>query len=185
MSFAITRFAALFLLMISSGGPAMAQANTAHQFSFTSIDGTQLALSDFAGKLLLVVNTASRCGFTPQYEGLQKLWETYRSRGLVVLGVPSGDFGGQELATDEKIKEFCTVNFSIDFPMSEKTEVTGKQAHPFYSWALKELGAKAKPRWNFHKYLVSKDGRLIDWFSSTTGPSSKRVQKAIEAALVQ
>jgi len=162
-----------------------ATGNNAYDFTFTSIEGEKLALSEFSGKVILIVNTASRCGFTPQYEGLQKLWETYRSRGLVVLGVPSGDFGGQELATDEKIKEFCTVNFSIDFPMAEKTEVTGKQAHPFYSWALKELGAKAKPRWNFHKYLVSKDGRLIDWFSSTTRPSSKRVQKAIEAALVQ
>ena len=162
-----------------------ATSNNAYDFTFTSIEGEKLALSEFSGKAILVVNTASRCGFTPQYEGLQKLWETYRSRGLVVLGVPSGDFGGQELATAEKIKEFCTVNFSIDFPMAEKTKVTGKQAHPFYSWALKELGAKAKPRWNFHKYLVSKDGRLIDWFSSTTGPSSKRVQKAIEAALVQ
>lgn len=173
------------LALVPTWFAGAATGNNAYDFSFTSIEGERLALSNFSGKVILLVNTASRCGFTPQYEGLQTLWDKYKSQGLVVLGVPSGDFGGQELETSEKIKEFCEVNFSIDFPMTEKTEVTGKQAHPFYAWALKELGAKAKPRWNFHKYLVGKDGQLIDWFSSTTGPSSARIRDAIETALSQ
>lgn len=183
MSFAITRLAALFLLMISSGGPAMAQANTAHQFSFTSIDGTQLALSDFAGKLLLVVNTASRCGFTPQYDQLQALWQNYRDQGLVVLGVPSNDFGRQELDSSAAIKEFCSVNFAIDFPMTESSRVKGDAAHPFYLWATEQAGRGGRPRWNFHKYLIGPDGQLIDWFSSMTGPDSDKIIRAIEAHL--
>ena len=101
----------------------------------------------------------------------------------MVLGVPSGDFGGQELESADEIKSFCTTNFAIDFPLTEKTSVSGPTAHPFYAWAAEELGSTAKPRWNFHKYLVAKDGRLIDWFSTATGPSSRRIQAAIEAEL--
>lgn len=162
-----------------------AAGGSAHEFAFTSIDGETLPMASYAGKVVLVVNTASRCGFTPQYEGLQNLWETYRDRGLVVLGVPSGDFGGQELATASEIKQFCEVNFEIDFPLTEKTQVSGNEAHPFYRWAGDELGRIAKPRWNFHKYLVAKDGRLTNWFSTATGPSSERVRNAIEAALAE
>jgi len=162
-----------------------AVTGSAHAFAFTSIDGETLPMAAYAGKVVLVVNTASRCGFTPQYEGLQKLWDAYRDRGLVVLGVPSGDFGGQELATAAEIKQFCEVNFEIDFPLTEKTHVSGDDAHPFYRWAGEELGRAAKPRWNFHKYLVAKDGRLTDWFSTATGPSSERVRNAIEAALAE
>ncbi len=172
--------------LLGAGIAAPASANTAagaHAFRFTSIEGEPLAMQSFAGKVVLVVNTASRCGFTPQYEGLQALWERYRDRGFVVLGVPSGDFGGQELATGQEIKQFCETTFAIDFPLTEKTHVTGLAAHPFYVWAGQELGSRAKPRWNFHKYLVAKDGRLIDWFSTATGPSSERVARAIEAAL--
>ena len=161
----------------------MAQANTAHQFHFTSIDGSQLALSDFAGKLLMVVNTASRCGFTPQYDQLQELWEKYREQGLVVLGVPSNDFGRQELASNAAIKEFCTVNFAIDFPMTERSQVKGEAAHPFYLWAAEQAGRIGRPRWNFHKYLIGPDGQLIDWFSSMTGPDSDKIRQAIEAHL--
>lgn len=171
--------------VIAPGPAGAATGKTAHEFTFTSIEGEPLSMKQFAGKAVLVVNTASRCGFTPQYEGLQTLWETYREQGLVVLGVPSGDFGNQELSSSGKIKEFCEVNFAIDFPLTEKTEVSGDRAHPFYAWAGAELGAAAKPRWNFHKYLVGKDGRLITWFSTTTGPSSERVQTAIEAALAE
>lgn len=167
------------------GPTAAATGVSAHGFEFVSIDGDPLPMSTYAGKVVLVVNTASRCGFTPQYEGLQSLWDRYRDKGLVVLGVPSGDFGGQELASAKEIKEFCHVNFAIDFPMTEKTHVKGAAAHPFYAWAAEELGGVAKPRWNFHKYLLARDGRLIDWFSTVTKPSSSRVQKAIEAALAQ
>jgi glutathione peroxidase len=171
--------------VINPGPAGAATGQSAHEFAFTSIEGKPLSMEQFAGKVVLVVNTASRCGFTPQYKGLQTLWEIYRDQGLVILGVPSGDFGNQELSSSGKIKEFCEVNFAIDFPLTERTEVSGGSAHPFYVWASRELGAAAKPRWNFHKYLVGKDGRLITWFSTTTGPSSERVQTAIEAALTE
>jgi len=160
-------------------------AGAAYAYAFESIDGGPLPLSQFEGKAVLVVNTASRCGFTPQYEGLQALWRRYRDAGLVVLGVPSGDFGGQELGSEEAIKEFCTVNFEVDFPMAARTTVKGDGAHPFYAWARETLGGVAAPRWNFHKYLIGRDGRLVDWFSTTTGPSSARVAKAIETALAK
>lgn len=188
----MVRFCSVIMisLLVSLGFGAAAKTDVpvngpAHAFTFTSIDGETLPMASFAGKVVLVVNTASRCGFTPQYEGLQSLWDTYRDRGLVVLGVPSGDFGGQELATANEIKQFCEVNFAIDFPLTEKTHVSGDNAHPFYLWAGDELGRTAKPRWNFHKYLVAKDGRLTDWFSTATGPSSDRVRDAIEAALAE
>jgi glutathione peroxidase len=132
---------------------------------------------------VLVVNTASMCGYTPQYADLQALWEQYRDRGLVVLGVPSNDFGGQEPGSAEQIKDFCEVNFAVDFPMTDKQVVTGAKAHPFYQWAREELGSAAAPRWNFHKYLVAPDGRLVDWFSTSTSPRSGRVAKAIQAVL--
>lgn len=156
---------------------------TAHDFSFTSIDGTPLPLKDFAGKAVLVVNTASFCGFTKQYEGLQALWEEYRDQGLVVLGVPSNDFGAQEPGTEAEIKQFCATNFAIDFPMTTKEVVKGRAAHPFYRWASAQAGTLGHPRWNFHKFLVGPDGRLLDWFASTTAPSAQRLRAAVEAAL--
>jgi glutathione peroxidase len=155
----------------------------AFSFSFTSIEGAPLPLTAFEGKTLLVVNTASFCGFTRQYDGLQELWERYRDRGLVVLGVPSNDFGGQEPGTETEIKQFCEVNFNIDFPLTAKEHVKGAAAHPFYKWAGGELGEAAQPRWNFHKYLVSPDGRLVGWFATATSPISERVLGAIEAHL--
>ena len=157
---------------------------SAHSFSFTSIEGDPLPMSSFAGKPVLVVNTASRCGFTPQYDGLQAVWERFRERGLVVLAVPSNDFGGQEPGTEAQIKEFCEVNFNVDFPMTSKVHVKGEQAHPFYRWAGQQFGQVAKPRWNFHKYLIGPDGRLVDWFSSVTKPTSQKVIRAIESQLV-
>lgn len=173
--------AAAFLASLVSEKPAMAA--TAYDFSFRSIDGAPLPLSSFAGKAVLVVNTASFCGFTPQYTGLQSLWERYRDRGLVVLGVPSDDFGRQEPGSAQEIKDFCEVNYRIDFPLAEKSVVSGDAAHPFYRWAAAELGFAAKPRWNFHKYLIAPDGRLVDWFSSVTAPDSRRLVEAVEAAL--
>jgi glutathione peroxidase len=142
-----------------------------------------LPLKQFAGKAVLVVNTASMCGYTPQYADLQALWEQYRDRGLVVLGVPSNDFGGQEPGSAEQIKDFCAVNFAVDFPRTAKQAVTGAKAHSFYQWARRELGSAAVPRWNFHKYLVAPDGRLADWFSTSTSPRSERVVKAVQAVL--
>ena len=156
---------------------------SAHNFGFKSIEGGNLPLSTFSGKAVLIVNTASFCGFTSQYTDLQDLWKRYKNRGLIVLGVPSDDFGGQEPGTEVEIKTFCEVNFDVDFPLTEKVRVKGKLAHPFYKWAAAELGIAAKPRWNFHKYLISPDGHLVDWFSTPTSPVSTRVIKAVEAAL--
>ena len=156
---------------------------SAHDFAFTSIAGEPLPLSAFDGKALLVVNTASRCGLTPQYEGLEKLWADYRGKGLVVLGVPSNDFGAQEPGTESEIQGFCQTNYGVDFPMTSKVPVSGPHAHPFYAWAKDQLGAEAEPRWNFHKILVGKDGRLIRGFGSRTEPSDSDLVQAIDAAL--
>ncbi len=173
-----------FAVAAVAGGPmTAANAANAYDFSFTAIEGGALPLATFKGKAVLVVNTASQCGFTPQYEGLQALWQAYRDRGLVVLGVPSNDFGGQEPGSNAEIKKFCEITFNVDFPMTEKVVVKGAGAHPFYKWAAGELGALAAPKWNFHKYLVAPDGRLVDWFSTPTGPDAPRLRAAIEKAL--
>lgn len=171
-----------------SGGPhgnkaLAAEAGSAHQFEFNAIDGQPLPLSNFEGKTVLVVNTASFCGFTNQYEGLQKLYNTYADRGFVVLGVPSNDFGSQEPGTAEEIKEFCEFNYAITFPLTEKQVVSGSQAHPFYSWASDALGAKAKPRWNFHKILIGPDGTALATWPTSTKPSARSITETIEANL--
>jgi glutathione peroxidase len=157
--------------------------HSAHDFAFTSIDGEPLAMRDFAGQAVLVVNTASFCGFTHQYDDLQALWQRYRDRGLVVLGVPSNDFGQQEPGSATEIKEFCEVNFSIDFPMTEKQQVVGDGAHPLFKHIVAELGPQAAPRWNFHKYLVTPDGGLAGAWPSRVAPGSPEIVAAIEAAL--
>ena len=160
-----------------------ATAATAHDFSFVGIDGGDLPLSEYKGKVVLLVNTASMCGFTGQYRGLQRLWSDYKDLGLVVLGIPSDDFGGQELDTGEQVKSFCTLNYGIDFPMADITVVRGPSAHPYYKWIAEMHGSLAVPRWNFHKHVIDRDGKLVDWFASTTSPGSKRLRSAIEAAL--
>lgn len=185
----LTLFAGFLALLGMISPPTHAEdgpPQTAHSFAFKTIDGDPLFLSDYKGKVVLVVNTASRCGFTPQYEGLQKLYDTYKDRGLVVLGVPANDFGGQEPGSNKEIKEFCTMNFAINFPMSEKVEVTGKDAHPFYKWAGTQARGNlltGKPRWNFHKYLIAADGTLAGSYASTTKPGSGEFIKAIEREL--
>jgi len=181
--------AALLTVLSLSSPAAQEQATapeiavTAHDFAFTAIEGGALPLKAFEGKLVLLVNTASRCGFTHQYAGLQTLWQDYRDRGLVVLGVPSNDFGAQEPGTEAEIKTFCEVNFAVNFPMTAKVGVKGDGAHPFYRWAVATLGPAAAPRWNFHKYLIGRDGALIDWFATASAPGSDEVRHAIEAAL--
>ena len=157
---------------------------SAHDYSFDAIDGEgAVALDQFAGKPILIVNTASACGFTPQYEGLQKLWQTYRDRGLVVLGVPSNDFGAQEPGTESDIQDFCTTRFRVDFPMTKKQTVIGEWAHPFYQWIASTLGEDAAPKWNFHKYLVGPDGALAATFPSKIDPMSEEVTAQIDALL--
>lgn len=158
---------------------------TAHDFDFAAIDGKPLPLKQFRGKAVLVVNTASQCGFTPQYADLQKLWTQYQGKGLVVLGVPSNDFGGQEPGSAAQIKEFCEVNFDIDFPLTEKQAVIGAKAHPFYRWIAAELGEDALPKWNFHKYLIAPDGSIAEVFPSKVKPTDPQVIQAVEAALKQ
>lgn len=177
----------ILALLALLAGPAAAEegVTTAYSFNFTSIEGEPLPLSAFAGRVVLLVNTASRCGFTPQYSDLQAVWSRYRAAGLVVLGVPSNDFGGQEPGSEAEIKQFCEVNFNVDFPLTSKEHVVGESAHPFYRWAAAELGFVAKPRWNFHKYLIGPDGRLVDWFATTTKPTAQRVIDAIEAQLAR
>ena len=150
---------------------------------FTTITGEPLPFSTFRGKAVLVVNTASRCGYTPQYEGLQALWTRYRDQGLVVLGVPSNDFGGQEPGTEEQVKQFCEINFGVDFPLTSKTAVTGTGRHPFYAGAEDALGEKARPKWNFHKILIGPDGTPLEAFPSSVKPSDGELVSAVEAAL--
>jgi glutathione peroxidase len=162
---------------------AAKQEGSAYDFSFSSIDGQPMPMSQYKGKAVLVVNTASFCGFTKQYQGLQALYQSYEAKGLVVIGVPSNDFGGQEPGSATQIKEFCEGAFGITFPLTEKVPVTGEAAHPFYKWAAATLGPKAAPGWNFHKYLVARDGRIVKSFYSGTAPDSKEIVAAIEDAL--
>lgn len=179
--------AAFMIIALLAAFPARATepdaAATAHDFTFTAIEGAPLPLRSYDGKAVLVVNTASQCGFTDQYADLQALWEAYGSRGLVVLGVPSNDFGGQEPGSESQIKTFCEVNFDVDFPLAAKTHVRGGAAHPFYRWAVSELGPEAAPQWNFHKYLIAPDGRLAAWFPSATSPTDPRLIQAVDALL--
>ena len=156
---------------------------TAHDFAFTAIDGKPLPLSGFKDKVVLVVNTASQCGLTPQYAGLEELWSGYKDKGLVVLGVPSNDFGAQEPGTEDQIKTFCETRFSVDFPMTAKNVVKGDDAHPFYKWAKARLGEAAEPKWNFHKILIGKDGAPLAGFGSRTEPGDPELTGAIEKAL--
>lgn len=156
---------------------------TAHDFTFTSIQGSPLPLKAFAGKAVLVVNTASACGYTPQYVGLEKLWETRGKEGLVVLGVPCNDFGAQEPGTEAQILAFCTARYHVAFPMTAKVHVSGAEAHPFYQWVQEQLGEAGLPKWNFHKYLIGKDGDLLESFGSRVTPDGPDLTRAIDAAL--
>ena len=164
-------------------GAAAPQVRTAWEVRLTAIDGAPLPLSAYRGKVLLVVNTASFCGFTPQYAGLQKLQSDYAKAGFTVIGVPSGDFGGQEYDANGKIKEFCQTKFGINFPLAEKDKVTGAHANPFFRWAADTLPVNNVPKWNFHKFLVGRDGRLIAGFPSDVPPESPKLKGAIESAI--
>ena len=158
----------------------------AYDFSFSCLgEDRALNLLDFKGKVMLVVNTASKCGFTSQYADLERIYEDYRGRGFVVIGVPSNDFGGQEPGSNEEIANFCQLNYAVTFPMAKKEKVSGVNAHPFYVWAKKILRFGTAPKWNFHKYLIDRQGNLVDYFHSTTFPQSSRLKNAIEKALAE
>jgi glutathione peroxidase len=155
----------------------------AYDFNFNDLDGSPLKLSEYKNKVIIVVNVASQCGFTKQYEDMQKVWEEYQDKGVIMLGIPSNNFGNQEPGTSEEIKNFCEAKFGITFPMTEKITVKGENAHPFYKWAKENHGKSAIPKWNFHKIIIGKDGKVIDTFASLTNPSSNKFIKVIEKAL--
>ncbi|MDX2237676.1 MAG: glutathione peroxidase [Hyphomonadaceae bacterium] len=158
-------------------------ANSAYQFQFEGLSTPRVPMTAFQGEVVLVVNTASKCGLTPQYEGLQQIYSEYHGQGFEVLGVPANNFMGQEPGSAEEIRDFCTLNFGVTFPMTAKQNVLGDDAHPFYRWAKAEIGDDAVPKWNFHKILVGRDGRIIRAFPSRTTPDSEEVRAAITAAL--
>ena len=161
--------------------PAMSRP-TAFAFSFAALDGGSLRLAEHSGKPILIVNTASQCGYTPQYAGLQELWKRYRDKGLLIIGVPSNDFGGQEPGGPAEINKTAHGEYGVNFPLAAKAEVRGPQAHPFYKWAALERPGDG-PRWNFHKYLIGKDGRIAAVFSTQIEPTDARVIAAIEKEL--
>lgn len=178
----IASLATLVQVARADNPPATASA---WDFSFQSIDGKPMPLSAFKGNVLLVVNVASFCGFTPQYKGLQALHDKYGAQGLTVIGVPSNDFGQQEPKAAGEIKEFCQGTYGITFPLAGKEMVSGDTPHPFYAWAREQLGWINAPKWNFHKYLVGRDGRLVTSFFSTTAPDAGRLVSAVEVELAK
>ena len=169
--------------MFSIFNKSNAESKSFFDFSIDLIDGKKIELSEFKGKSILLVNVASNCGFTKQYSDLQELYEIYQSKGLIVLGVPSNQFGGQEPGTNSEIKDFCETNFNITFPITKKYDVKGANAHPIYLWAKENYGNSAVPKWNFHKILVNKSGKIEDTFSSFTEPMSKKIVNKIEEIL--
>ena len=151
----------------------------ATDFSFEGVEGNSINLADYKNKVILVVNVASRCGFTNQYEDLQTLWSEYRSKDLVIIGVPSNNFR-QEPGSNKEIKDFCETTFGIDFPITEKLSVLGSDAHPFFKWAKKNYGTGAIPKWNFHKIIIGRNGKVVETFSSITKPTSKKFISVID-----
>jgi glutathione peroxidase len=156
---------------------------SAHDFTFGGIDNKPIDLKQYAGKPVLVVNVASFCGFTPQYKELQTLHETYGPKGLVVLGVPSNDFGAQEPKTEPEIARFCETSFGVTFPMTAKQKVIGADAHGLYQWISREGGEAAAPKWNFHKYLIDKKGKLVGSWPSKVSPTSPEITGQIDQTL--
>jgi len=152
----------------------------AYDFQFKDLDGSTLNLSDYKGKIIIAVNVASQCGFTKQYEDMQKIWNEYQDKGVIIIGIPSNDFGRQEPGTNKEIKNFCEAKFGITFPMTEKVTVKGNKAHPFYMWAKENHGKSAIPKWNFHKIIIGKDGKVWETFSSITNPSSEKFISTLE-----
>ena len=151
-------------------------------FNIKSIEGNEINLENFKNNVILLVNTASYCGFTKQYDGLQKIYEKYKDKGLIVMGVPSNSFN-QEKNEESEIKEFCEVNFNITFPMTSIYDVRGENAHPIYKWAKDNYGKSAVPKWNFHKIIINKDGKIEETFSSLTKPTSNKMLSVLDKLL--
>jgi glutathione peroxidase len=165
--------------------PARQTMTTAYDFSFAKLDEPgEINLADYAGKAVLIVNVASACGFTSQYRDLESLYEAKAGKGLVIIGVPCNDFGHQEPGDAKEIREFCDTSYHVTFPMTAKAEITSRERrHPFYHWVAEDLGESALPRWNFHKYLIGKDGALVEAFGSKTAPLSPDMLEAIKGAI--
>ena len=153
------------------------------ELNIKNINDEELDLSQFRGKTILLVNVASKCGFTKQYADLQSLYDKYKDRGLVVIGIPSNQFGGQEPGSNKEIKKFCETNFNITFPMTDKVDVKGKNAHELYLWAKENYGKSTIPKWNFHKILINNEGKIEDTYASFTKPTSKKIIAKIEELL--
>jgi glutathione peroxidase len=179
------RFVLALLVIFFMSSLVSAAEPTLHDFTLTGIDGKPLPLAQFKGHPVLLVNTASECGFTPQYEGLEALWRSYKDQGLIIVGVPSNDFGGQEPGNAKDIASFCKLNYGVSFPLADKTVVSGKAADPVYMWAGEKAGLLGRPKWNFHKYLFDKNGQFIDWFSSATKPEGPKITSAVKSAIAQ
>ena len=160
----------------------MSSEKSFHDFNIESISGGDISLADYKNKVVLLVNTASQCGFTPQYAGLQKIYDRYKDDGFVVLGVPSDDFN-QELSSDDDVKKFCEIRYGVNFPLTSIQKIKGDSAHPLYKWISGNTSVIGQPRWNFHKYLISKEGKVLNWFSSMTSPTSDGLLKQVEQAL--
>lgn len=162
------------------------QANyekTFFDLSIKNIDNKVVHLKEYKNKTILLVNVASQCGFTKQYSSLQTLYDKYKNQGLIVMGVPSNQFGGQEPGSNDEIKDFCETNFNITFPITDKVDVKGENAHQIYQWAKKNHGKSTIPKWNFHKILINKDGKIQDTFNSFVDPLSKKIINQIESIL--
>lgn len=176
-----------FLIIISLSMLATTEKpiDTVYQFELNNIDGEATPLSKYEGNVLLIVNTASKCGYTPQYEGLQSLYKQYKDKGLVVLGFPANNFGGQEPGTDAEIKQFCRVNFDVGFPMFSKVSVKGSDIHPLFDYLTKQENPDftGEIKWNFEKFLIDKNGNLIHRFRSAVKPQSDEIINAIDKAL--
>jgi glutathione peroxidase len=170
----------LVVLLAASAFASEKRPMSFHDLSSKTLDGKPFSFSAYKGKVLVVVNTASECGYTPQYEGLEKLHEQYKDKGVEVIGFPSNDFGGQEPGTAEQIREFCTVRYGVKFPLFEKVKTTGEGQSPIYKFLAEKHG---EPKWNFHKYVVGKDGQVKAAFKSRVTPESAELKEAIEAAL--
>ena len=182
--FKITEKILLIIIMsLFSNTSSAKYEKLAYDFNFNDLDGSEFNLSEYKNKVIVIVNVASQCGFTKQYEDMQKIWEEYQKKGMVIVGVPSNDFGGQEPGSSKEIKTFCEAKFGITFPITEKVKVKGSDAHPFFLWAKKNHGSGAIPKWNFHKIIINKDGKIAETFSSITNPSSSKFTKVIETLL--
>lgn len=157
--------------------------NVAYDFTFKDINGTIHDLKQHEGKVLLMVNVASKCGFVNQYENLQDLYSEYKKKGLVIIGLPSNDFGSQEPGSNSEIKNFCESNFGITFPIMEKINIIGDQQHPFYKWAIQTYGKSALPKWNFYKILINKNGQVEEVYNSLTNPKSEKIINKLKEML--